>query len=122
MMQTRAATDLSVIRRLDTEQGRLGWVAIVPAASLVVVLLGIAVAPERAWPNVLLSAVYFIGLGLAALAFLAFLHVTSAGWAVCFKRVIEAVASTLPAPSRCGASPAQRPMWTHGQGRYASLT
>jgi hypothetical protein len=39
---------------------------------------------------------YFIGLGLAGMLFLAFLYLTSAGWSICFKRVAEAIASTLP--------------------------
>jgi hypothetical protein len=83
-------------RRLASERGRFGWVAILPVVSLAVVLLGIAVAPERIWPNVLLSAMYFVGLGLGGMLFLAFLYMTSAGWSVCFKRVAEAIASTLP--------------------------
>ena len=95
-MHTQVATDRSVSRRLDTERGRFGWVAILSIASLAVVLLGIVVAPERTWPNVLISAMYFIGLGLAGLVFLAFLYLTSAGWSVCFKRVAEGIASTLP--------------------------
>ena len=81
---------------LRIRAGRFGWVAIVTGRLAGVVLLGIAVAPERIWPNVLLSAMYFVGLGLAGMLFLAFLYMTSAGWSVCFKRVAEAIASTLP--------------------------
>ncbi|MCP3994287.1 MAG: hypothetical protein GY722_04365 [bacterium] len=95
-MHTQAATDSLPTRRFESDRGRFGWIAIVPVASLAVVLLGIVVAPERIWPNVLLSAMYFIGLGLAGMLFLAFLYMTSAGWSICFKRVAEAVASTLP--------------------------
>jgi len=96
MMHTRTVVDVSPTRRFESDRGRFGWLGILPIASLAVVLLGIAVAPERIWPNVLISAMYFIGLGLAGMLFLAFLYMTSAGWSVCFKRVAEALASTLP--------------------------
>jgi hypothetical protein len=73
-----------------------GLWSVVPVVALLVVLLGVAVAPERTWPNVLLAAVYFVGLGLAGMLFLAFHYLTTAGWSVCLKRVAEAMASTLP--------------------------
>ena len=56
MMHMRAAADLPLTRRYEPARGRLGWLTILPVASLAVVLLGIVVAPERVWPNVLLSA------------------------------------------------------------------
>jgi len=62
-----------------------------------VTLLGIFIAPRRTWPNVLIAAMYFIGLGLAGMLFLAFHYITTAGWSVCLKRIAEAMASTLPA-------------------------
>jgi hypothetical protein len=96
MMHTRTAIDVPITRRFEVDRGRFGWLAVLPVVSLAVVLLGIAVAPERIWPNVLLSAMYFVGLGLAGMLFLAFLYLTSAGWSICFKRVAEAIASTLP--------------------------
>ena len=95
-MSTQTEVGHPLSRHFDAERGRLGWLPIVPVASLVIVIVGIAVAPERIWPNVLLSAMYFVGLGLAAMLFLAFLYLTSAGWSICLKRVVEAVASTLP--------------------------
>jgi hypothetical protein len=67
------------------------------AGSGAVVLLGILFAPERTWPNILIAAMYIVGLSLAAMIFLAFHYLTTAGWSVCIKRVVEAVASTLPA-------------------------
>ncbi len=67
------------------------------AASGAITLLGIFVAPQRIWPNILIAAMYFIGLGLAGMLFLAFHYITTAGWSVCLKRIAEAIASTLPA-------------------------
>jgi len=95
-MTTHTEVNVAPTRPARIATGPIGWLPVVPVASLAVVLVGIAVAPERIWPNVLLAAMYFIGVGLAAMAFLAFLYLTSAGWSVCFKRVVEAVASTLP--------------------------
>ena len=96
MMQTNSAAEISHRPGLASERGRFGWVSVLSILSLGVVLLGIVVAPERTWPNVLIAAMYFIGLGLAGMLFLAFLYLTSAGWSICFKRVAEAIASTLP--------------------------
>jgi len=73
--------------------GASRWVA---AAGLLVVLAGIFIAPSRVWPNVLLVSVYFVGLGLAGILFLAFHYLLTAGWSVCIKRTAEAVASTIP--------------------------
>jgi len=61
-----------------------------------VALMGIIVAPERGWSNLLLAAVYVIGLALAGMMFLAFHYVTGAGWSVVLKRIAESVAATLP--------------------------
>jgi len=96
MMTTHTEIDISAGRRFVAETGRSVWLTVIPVASLAVVLLGIAIAPERTWPNVLLAAMYFLGLGLAAMLFLSFLYLTSAGWSIVFKRVVEAIASTLP--------------------------
>ncbi|MCP3981187.1 MAG: hypothetical protein GY716_17955 [bacterium] len=95
-MSSHTEVDTVLTRRFELGRRGTGWLPIVPVASLLIVLVGIAVAPERVWPNVLLSAMYFVGLGLAGMLFLAFLYLSSAGWSVCFKRVAEAVASTLP--------------------------
>lgn len=61
-----------------------------------VFVIGLFIAPERAWPNALLAALYLLSISLAATAFLALLYVTNAGWASAIKRVPEALASTLP--------------------------
>jgi len=81
---------------MTTRTDRAGYWPGVLIATLAIVLLGIVVAPERTWPNVLLAATYFVGLGLAGMLFLAFHYLTTAGWSVCLKRIAEALASTLP--------------------------
>ena len=57
---------------------------------------GVLIAPERGGANVLLGVVYVLGLALAGLLFVAFQNVTGASWGVVFRRVPEAMASTLP--------------------------
>jgi hypothetical protein len=84
-----------------------------------IVLLGIFVAPDRVWPSVLVSTMYFVGLSLAGMLFLAFHYVTTAGWSVSIKRVAEAMASTLPAAAGlvgfmlCGMGVLYE--WTHSE-------
>lgn len=60
------------------------------------ILGGVLVAPERTWAGMLVASFYLIGLPLGATLFLATQAVTGGGWHVCFKRVPEAIASTLP--------------------------
>ena len=70
-----------------------------PALSVIglaVVLIGLVLAPDRTWPNILLASVYVIGVALAGMMFLALHYVSSAGWSSALKRVAESVASTLP--------------------------
>jgi len=72
---------------------------LLPALSVIglsVVLMGLVLAPERTWSNVLLAAIYAVGAALAGMLFLAFNYVASAGWNVVLKRVAESLASTLP--------------------------
>ena len=71
----------------------LAWVGLL--AGLVVVA-GVFFAPERTWPSLLIVSLYLIGLPLGATIFLATHAVASGGWHVCFKRIPEAIASTLP--------------------------
>ncbi len=68
----------------------------VGSVAALVVLAGIFLAPGRAWPGLLIAAFYLIGLALAGMLFLATQAVSGGGWHVCFKRIPEAAASTLP--------------------------
>jgi hypothetical protein len=72
---------------------RLGWAGLIAA---VVVLAGVVLAPERTWPGVLIVAVYLVGLPIGAMIFLSTQAVASGGWHVCFKRIPESIASTIP--------------------------
>jgi hypothetical protein len=81
-------------RRESADVSRALVVAALAAGA--VVAAGVVLSPGRAWPNVLLAAMYALGLALGSMLFLAFHYLTGAGWSVCLKRVAEAVASTLP--------------------------
>ena len=72
------------------------WLLVIGGISSLATLVGIIAAPERTWPNMLIGAFLWIGLSLGAMVFLATQAVSGGGWHVCFKRVPEAVASTLP--------------------------
>ncbi len=72
------------------------WLLVIGGLSALVTLVGIMVAPERTWPNLLIGAFFWIGLSLGGMFFLATQAVSSGGWFTCFKRVPEAIASTLP--------------------------
>jgi len=51
---------------------------------------------ERLWPNLLLDAFYVVGLGVAAMFFIATQRATSARWSAGLRRVPEALMGTLP--------------------------
>src|SRR5262245_31200478 len=61
-----------------------------------VALLGLLLAPQRMWPNYLISVLYATGLGLGAGFFIATQYVSSAGWSVAIRRIPEAMISILP--------------------------
>ncbi len=63
---------------------------------VVVFITGLFFAPERIWPNFLMSEFYLLNLGLGATFFIAALYVSNAGWATAIRRVPEAVTSILP--------------------------
>jgi len=95
-MATPFPDEVALSRRFTADRSwtaALRWVA---AAAGLVVLLGMFFAPDRTWPNVLIAAMYLVGLSLAGMLFLAFHYLPNAGWSVAVKRVAEALASTLP--------------------------
>lgn len=69
------------------------------AVGLLTFVIGLFLAPQRAWANLLLGNFYFLSLALGGLVFVALTHLFSAGWAVVFRRVPEAMSAYLP----CGA-------------------
>ncbi len=58
--------------------------------------LGLMLAPQRAWPNLLLLSFYLLTGSLAGVVFVALQYVTSAHWAVALRRVPEAMAKLIP--------------------------
>jgi hypothetical protein len=61
-----------------------------------VFVVGLFVAPERAWSGYLMAFVYFVELGLAGGLFLSILTLSSARWATALRRVPEAMTTSLP--------------------------
>jgi hypothetical protein len=57
---------------------------------------GVWIAPERAWPNLLLDGFYIASVGVSAMFFLATQRVTGARWSASLRRVPEAYISVLP--------------------------
>ena len=68
----------------------------VAAVAGLLTFAGIIMAPDRTWPNLLIAAMFWVGLALGGMLFLATQAVSSGGWFTCFKRVPEAAAATLP--------------------------
>jgi hypothetical protein len=73
--------------------GRFG--TLLGAAGLVLLAIGVAVAPARAWANVLLAGFALTGIGLAGVFFVALSHVADATWTVAWRRVPEAMTRAL---------------------------
>lgn len=63
---------------------------------LVTFVLGLFLAPERIWPNVLIAVFYVLSLSLGAAFLVAVHYASNAGWGTAIRRVPEAVASALP--------------------------
>jgi len=66
------------------------------AAGLLTWVVGLFLAPQRAWASLLLGNFYFLSLALCGLVFVALTYIFSAGWAVVFRRVPEAMSAYLP--------------------------
>ena len=62
----------------------------------VVLAAGVAVAPIRAWSNLLIGAYYLLTIGLGGAVFVALTSISGAGWHVAFRRVPEAMAKMVP--------------------------
>jgi len=67
------------------------------AAGLLVPALGVALAPQRTWPMLLLVSYGLVCAGLAGGFFIALEYVTGASWCVAIRRVPEAMTAALPA-------------------------
>ncbi|MBI3110006.1 MAG: hypothetical protein HYZ01_00395 [Ignavibacteriales bacterium] len=92
-MSTISAATRLAVRPSEGWARNLSILVLIGAA---VALIGIFAAPDRAWPNVLLSTYYLISLGLAGGLFVALQYVSNAGWSVSFRRIPEAMTEVLP--------------------------
>ncbi|HEX6906529.1 MAG TPA: hypothetical protein VF154_07985 [Terriglobales bacterium] len=66
------------------------------AVGAVVLVIGMLVAPQRAWLNFLLASYYLLGVGLAGLVWMALQYVSGANWSTALRRVPEAITGVLP--------------------------
>jgi hypothetical protein len=68
----------------------------VAALGLATLAVGFAVAPARAFSNLLVGAYLVLGLSVGGVVLLSLLAVAKAGWAVVLKRVLESFGAFLP--------------------------
>lgn len=59
-------------------------------------MVGLILAPERVWSNLLVGTFFLVALALGGTVFVALASVSGARWHVAFRRVPEALAATLP--------------------------
>ena len=74
----------------------LRFVRLLAVAGALIVLAGIALAPERAWSALLMAGFLLTGFGLAGVVFVAMQYACGAGWSASFRRVPEAMTTILP--------------------------
>lgn len=65
-------------------------------------LLGLFVAPERAWAGYLIGFVFFVGLALSGGLFISVLTLSNSRWATAMRRIPEAMTTTLPVAAMFG--------------------
>jgi hypothetical protein len=66
------------------------------AVGAVTAIYGVIAAPQRAWPDLLLSGFYITSVGVSAMFFLATQRATGARWSASLRRVPEAFLPILP--------------------------
>lgn len=72
------------------------WLALA-AVGAIGFAIGAAVAPDRAWLNLLVDGFYALSVGVAAMFFLTTQRLSSARWSAGIRRVPEAIMRVLPA-------------------------
>jgi hypothetical protein len=70
--------------------------AAVAAIGGVILLIGLGIAPGRAWPDLLLGSFAMVCLGLSGIFFVALQYASGAVWSIPLRRVGEALAAALP--------------------------
>jgi hypothetical protein len=81
-----------------TGKARNTFIAI-SGIGLLLVIIGLFVHAgqwNRFWTNLLLSNFYFLAFSVLAVAFISIQYLAHGGWAVGFKRILEAIASYMP--------------------------
>jgi hypothetical protein len=66
-------------------------------AGAVALVIGLLVAPERTWLNLLVDGFYILSLGVSAIFFITTQRLSSAKWSAAIRRVPEAYMTVLPA-------------------------
>ncbi|HHK41969.1 MAG TPA: hypothetical protein ENJ50_06070, partial [Planctomycetaceae bacterium] len=80
---------------LSKQQER--WLQASVAVGAALFAIAWPLAPDHAWGNLLVAALFLVTLGIGALFFLTLAQMSGAGWHVAFRRIPEAMAATLPA-------------------------
>lgn len=86
----------TVLQMFRPSPTRMKGLAMTSAIGALIFVLGLFIAPQRAWSGYLMAFVYFVGLGLAGGLFLSILTLSSARWAVVMRRIPEAMTASLP--------------------------
>lgn len=66
------------------------------AVGLVAFVVGLIVAPQRAWGSLMIGNYYFLAISIGGTVFVALNRVFGSGWATRFRRIPEAMSAYLP--------------------------
>jgi len=76
---------------------RVAWGLLIAGAAAAAI--GLAVNPQRTWPDLLLNGFYVMTLALGGMVFIAIQYLSGASWSANIRRVPEALMAALPAAS-----------------------
>ena len=85
------------IEKFETPQALNTTIYVSICIGLLGLIYGLAKDPERLWTSYLVAFFFFACLGIGGLFFIAFNHITRAGWSASIRRLAEALTSFLPA-------------------------
>ncbi len=63
---------------------------------VIALIVGFIIHPNRAWADLLVNNIFFLGIALCAVFFIAANYIANSGWYVAVKRIPEAMYSFLP--------------------------
>ncbi len=66
---------------------------------LLSLIIGFIVSPNRTWADLLVNNIFFLGIALCGVFFIAANYLANAGWYVAIKRIPEAMISYIPIPA-----------------------